>query len=181
MMGKKQKVAHEDDKILNVDASMQGNLVFKDAVNLKINGKFEGNLNTRGTLTIGEHAEVRADIRGEKITVEGHVVGDILAEKELKIISPGCVVGNVIAPIFVVTEGAILQGNVQMLPKDGKPEWLMSGGILTAEELARYLEVDASVIFEWANTGKIPAIRDGNNWRFERTKIDEWLASEKAK
>ena len=43
------------EKILDVDASMQGTLSFKDPVNLRINGKFEGKLQTKGSLTIGEH------------------------------------------------------------------------------------------------------------------------------
>ena len=33
------------EKILDVDASMQGTLSFNDPVNLRINGKFEGKLN----------------------------------------------------------------------------------------------------------------------------------------
>ena len=43
-------------KILDVDASMQGTLSFKDPVNLRINGRFEGRLITKGTLTIGDRA-----------------------------------------------------------------------------------------------------------------------------
>ena len=34
-----------EEKILDVDAAMQGSLTFKDPVNLRINGKFEGNWN----------------------------------------------------------------------------------------------------------------------------------------
>jgi len=41
------------EKILDVDASMQGTLAFKDPVNLRINGKFDGKLDTKGSLTIG--------------------------------------------------------------------------------------------------------------------------------
>ena len=59
MMGKRDK-KHEVEKTLDVDASMQGSLIFKDPVNLKINGRFEGTLNTKGNLMIGEHATVNA-------------------------------------------------------------------------------------------------------------------------
>ena len=48
----------QKEKVLDVDASMQGTLAFKDPVNLRINGKFEGRLETKGFLTIGEHAVV---------------------------------------------------------------------------------------------------------------------------
>ncbi len=57
------------DKILDVDASMQGTLSFNDPVNLRINGKFEGKLNTKGILMVGERADIAADIFGEYITI----------------------------------------------------------------------------------------------------------------
>ncbi len=42
----------EQKKILDVDASMQGSLTFRDPVNLRIHGKFEGSLDTKGQLTV---------------------------------------------------------------------------------------------------------------------------------
>ena len=36
------------EKWLEVDASMIGTLTFKDSVNLQINGRFEGTLDTKG-------------------------------------------------------------------------------------------------------------------------------------
>ena len=56
-MAKKERI---EDKILDVDARMQGTIIFKDPVNLRINGSFEGKLETRGRLTIGENARVGA-------------------------------------------------------------------------------------------------------------------------
>ncbi len=50
----------EQKKILDVDASMQGSLTFRDPVNLRINGKFEGSLDTKGELTVGENAHIQA-------------------------------------------------------------------------------------------------------------------------
>ena len=70
MMGKKDK-RHEAEKILDVDAAMQGSLIFKDPVNLRINGRFEGTLNTKGSLMIGENAVVDADISGDSIVIAG--------------------------------------------------------------------------------------------------------------
>ncbi|MCK4462992.1 MAG: polymer-forming cytoskeletal protein, partial [Candidatus Omnitrophica bacterium] len=80
------------EKILDVDASMQGTLSFNDPVNLRINGKFEGKLNTKGILMVGEHADIAADIVGEHITIAGKVSGNIKAYKELKVISPARIV-----------------------------------------------------------------------------------------
>jgi len=177
MMGRKDK-KHEVEKILDVDASMQGTLIFKDPVNLRINGRFEGTLNTKGNLMIGEHATVNADITGDVIVVAGKVNGNISAVKELKLISPACVVGDIKTPLLSVAEGAILEGNCRMLSKS-RHESTSGHGAMTPEELAKYLEVDTALVFEWANSGKLPGTRDGNSWRFDRTKVDEWVATEK--
>ena len=177
-MGKKGK--HEGDRILDVDASMQGSMVFKDAVNLRINGRFEGTLNTKGNLMIGEHSVVNADIIGESIVIAGKVNGTVQALKELKLIAPGCVVGDIRTPLLSVAEGAVFEGNCKMLSK-GKSEGGSRQNSMTPDELAKYLEVDTALVLEWVNTGKLPGSREGDIWKFDRTKVDEWVASGKIK
>jgi len=165
-----------DSKLLDVDASMQGSLTFKDPVNLRINGSFEGKLNTKGSLTIGENATVRADITGETIVVGGKITGSIVAQKELKILSRAHIVGDITTPVLSVESGAVIQGKCQMLNQSGKKRT-----VFNADEVAEYLEVEASNIVSWANSGKIPAFKEGNEWRFERISVDEWIAKERAK
>ena len=165
-----------EKKILDVDASMQGTLMFKDPVNLRINGNFEGKLDTKGSLTIGENASIRADINGDEIIISGKITGNIFASDSLKVLSSAHSVGDIITPRLSVETGAIIHGKCQMLTGAG-----LKGNILNIEELARYLEVEVSNILEWANSGKIPAFKEGNDWRFERPKIEEWIVKEKAK
>ena len=179
---KEEPVVKIEEKILNVDASMQGSLVFKDAVNLHINGKFEGNLNTKGSLTIGENAEVRADIVGENIKICGQVFGNVVASSSLSLSRNAHLEGDVRAPRLSMAEGAILQGKCKMDAKEAKVNRNTINQIMmTVEELAKYLEVDAGSILDWAQKGRIPAQKEGNNWKFDRTKVDTWIASEKIK
>jgi len=157
-----------EDKTLDVDASMQGSLVFKDAVNLRINGKFEGNLETRGNLTIGNTAVVAADIIGDNIIVGGRVRGHITAKERLTLLPSAIVEGDIYPAKLNIAEGAILEGKCFMLHD-----------FLNSEELARYLEVDLNSIMDWANSGKVPALKEGSDWKFERKAIDSWLAQGK--
>lgn len=168
------------EKVLDVDASMQGTLAFKDPVNLRINGKFEGKLETRGNLTIGEHATVKADINGDEITIAGRVNGDIKAKKSLKLIAPSRVVGDIKTPILIVEEGSVLEGFCNMTEKSEKAERNVAE-MLTLEEVSKFLEVEKNVVVEWADSGKLPATKDGPKWRFEKDKIEDWLTSEKIK
>ena len=180
MMGKRDK-KHEGERVLDVDASMQGSLSFKDPVNLHINGRFEGIMNTKGNLMIGEHALVNADITGESIIVAGKVNGNINAAKELKLIAPARVVGNITTPLLSIAEGAVFEGNSKMLAKASPGEGHRANLMMTPEELAKYLEVEVGVISEWVNSGKIPGMKEGDNWRFDRNRIDEWVAEGKIK
>ncbi len=157
-----------EDKIMDVDAAMQGTLSFKDHVNLRINGKFEGNLDVKGNLTIGPTAVVNADIVGDNIIVGGRVKGKIIARERLTLL-PSAIVEGEIRPVKLnIAEGAILEGRCLMLHD-----------FLNSEELARYLEVDLNSILEWANSGKIPGSKEGDSWKFERKAIDSWVASGK--
>jgi excisionase family DNA binding protein len=178
-----------EEKILDVNASMQGTLSFKEPVNLKINGHFEGMLDLRGNLTVGPKAVINANINGDDITIGGKVHGDINARVRLRILSTAQLVGNIRAPIVSVEEGASFHGNCHMAhpmktsaSSAGSTGGEAAGGdYLTIDELARFLEVDAAVVKDWARVGKIPALKEGDSWRFERSKIENWLVSEQLK
>jgi len=156
------------ERFLDVDAAMSGTLTFKDPVNLRINGKFEGTLETKGNLHIGPKANVDAHIIGDDITIAGRVKGDIVAKERLTLESGGQVRAEIKAARLVVYEGAVFDGKCSML-----------GDVLGVDELAQYLEVDTNSVLEWANSGKVPTFKEGDTWRFERKKIDEWIASGK--
>lgn len=49
--------------------------------------------------------------------------------------------------------------------------------LLTAKDIAKELQIPASTIYAWAKQGKIPCKRLHRLLRFEREKIDAWLAS----
>ncbi len=173
-MAKKEKDLEE--KILDVDASMQGTIAFKDPVNLRINGSFEGKLDTRGNLTIGENAKVKATIQGDRIIVVGKVTGDITATHSVSVIAPAMIQGNIVTPRLNVTEGAILEGQISMLnvrQTGDAPDVL-----LTLKDVAQYLEVEAKVVEEWAGKKRIPARLENGTWVFAKSAVDRWIQEE---
>ncbi len=179
LRNRKQK-GRELEKVLDVDASMQGTLKFRDPVNLRINGKFEGSLDTKGNLTIGEGAVVSAEIIGENIIIEGKVVGNITASDRLTLTSSALVTGDISTPILSVAAGAKFYGKCQMELK-AESNISKREDLLTVDEVARYLKIDTASVLEWANSDKIPALRDGDGWKFERVKVDKWISEEKIK
>jgi excisionase family DNA binding protein len=49
---------------------------------------------------------------------------------------------------------------------------------LTIEELAEHLKVSKETIYKMAKAKKIPSSKIGNQWRFNKDVIDQWLVSE---
>ena len=171
------------DKVLDVDASMQGTLTFRDPVNLRINGSFEGTLDTLGSLVIGEKASVKAKIKGEIVIIAGEVVGDVDASEELEVHSTGRLIGDVQTPSVVMEKGAVLQGQLDMIGSQSKASSRIKDkeNYMDADELASYLSVEKSLIQEWVANGKLPGIKDGSSWKFDKSKVDEWVASGRIK
>ena len=159
-----------EQKLIEINAEMKGTLSFSDPVNLRINGLFVGALETKGTLTVGETATVEAKITGENIIVAGKIQGDVVASKMLVLMPSAELLGNISTPKLNIVEGAIFEGQCRMLNE-----------VLSLDEVSRYLELDASSIIEMANAGTLPGTKTGEDWTFDRAKVDHWITLEKAK
>lgn len=112
-----------EENIINIEAGLQGNLKFTGPVNLKINGYFEGDLEAKGSLVIGEKADVKGKIvKGDSVMIAGKVKADIVCSRRLELFPSARVVGNVETPILVMNEGAILKGDCQMPLEEARGE-----------------------------------------------------------
>ena len=175
--GRKNSSNPDDEKIVEISAQMQGSLIFKDSINLKINGEFTGSLETKGMLSIGSAAVITANITGENIVIAGKIDGDIIAVKMLTLMPTAVLNGNITTPKLNIVEGAIFQGKCKMFEENEKP----GEDLLDIDEVAKYLEIDMNEIEDLAVSGKIPGTRSGDSWKFERAQIDHWAASGRVK
>ena len=99
------------DRIENVigpAASFSGELKCEGGV--RIDGVFQGSIETSGNVIIGEAAKVVADISGRNISVAGAVKGDIKANGRLEILSTGQVWGDISVESFLIDEGGFFNG-----------------------------------------------------------------------
>jgi len=125
-MFKRNKSKEQDKvikKVIEIESEMTGDLKFSTPVNLKINSKFKGTLETKGTLIIGEKAEVNAKtIQGEDINIFGKVTGDVISSTRLKLAASARVTGKIKTPVLIVDEGALVEGICQVPSIDEKLE-----------------------------------------------------------
>ena len=52
---------------------------------------------------------------------------------------------------------------------------------MTTKELAKYLRLHEITICKHAAEGKIPAVRVGKVWRFDKEAIDKWISKGQSK
>lgn len=90
--------------------------VLKDKENVRIDGKFEGEIQTEGMVIIGEEALVQANIRAKAVDIGGKVIGDISCEGRVELFSSGSLEGKIRASDLTIAEGAFFNGECNMTP-----------------------------------------------------------------
>src|SRR5580692_11636629 len=110
------------DEVQRVVAWVGKSVVFKgdlsSSEDMTIDGRVEGTVKLRDHgLTIGPHAEIRADIIAKTVTVRGAVMGTITAGDMVFVSETGSVEGDIISPRFALADGAVLRGRVDTLTR----------------------------------------------------------------
>lgn len=113
------KKRDEINAFLGKNTEFEGKLSFTGAV--RIDGRFKGEIESEGTLIVGESAQVESDVHISRIIISGEFKGNISAKTRIEIHAPGRVFGNLQAPVVVIDEGVIFEGNCRML-EDNRPE-----------------------------------------------------------
>lgn len=98
--------------LLGKGTSFDGKLFFEGTV--RIDGKFSGEVETKGLLVIGDEAYVNARISAETIIIRGEYHGNITASKAIEIRGKGKLYGDIHTPSLIVDEGVIFEGNCIM-------------------------------------------------------------------
>jgi cytoskeletal protein CcmA (bactofilin family) len=94
---------------LSRGVSIKGSVKFLNE--LLIDGEVEGTIDSTGTLTLGEHARIRGDIRTKSVKVRGTVEGNIFVTERCEL-QAGCTLrGDVEAPRLMVDENATFLGS----------------------------------------------------------------------
>jgi cytoskeletal protein CcmA (bactofilin family) len=87
---------------------------------ITVQGKVKGNIIVSTTLTIGKSGKVQADIKASIVRIIGEAWGNIIASDKVEILSQGRYTGNIQSQKLVVSDGAILNGNINQDAKNPK-------------------------------------------------------------
>lgn len=109
-----------NDSLLSADASFNGSISFKSF--LRIDGRFEGKVNSKGTLFVGKNGVVKADIRVGNIVVEGKIHGNVQAAEKVDLRQSAQLFGDIKANKLIIAEGVSFVGKCDVNPTGEKVE-----------------------------------------------------------
>lgn len=97
-----------------------GKLTFEGTV--RIDGKIDGEIFSKGTLIIGPGADIKAKINVDTVIISGNVNGNVTARKKIELRAPAKLKGNMLTPSLVIEEGVMYEGNCRMEKNIGDHE-----------------------------------------------------------
>lgn len=86
---------------------------------LVIKGSVEGTVDLADhEVTVGDTGNVKADIKGKTVIINGEVTGDVSGAEKVVISKTGRVRGNIVSPRMMLEDGAVFKGSIDMDPGD---------------------------------------------------------------
>ncbi|MGE4421728.1 MAG: polymer-forming cytoskeletal protein [Pseudodesulfovibrio sp.] len=114
----------EINAFLGAGTNYHGKLHFQGAV--RIDGNFQGEVVSEGTLVIGQDAVVDGQVKVGQLVLSGRIKGEVEAKNKVVLHKTANLQGNIRTPVLVVEEGAVLEGELVMGSLDtvtnAKPE-----------------------------------------------------------
>lgn len=107
---KEKRKLPDEEKItgfFDSNTTMKGELSFRGS--FRIDGYFEGKINSEAVLIIGDEAKVKAEIEVGICVIRGEMQGTVKAKEKIEIHDKGRVTGILITPRLMVEEGAFLE------------------------------------------------------------------------
>jgi cytoskeletal protein CcmA (bactofilin family) len=104
--------AGEVHTLLGKGSEFEGKLSFEGQV--RIDGRYSGQIATKDTLVIGEGAKVNAEIQAGTVIVNGQVEGNIKATVMVELHPPARVRGSIESPALSIDKGVIFEGTCKM-------------------------------------------------------------------
>ena len=111
-------VAPRKESLIAADITIEGKI--EGGGSVRIAGKFKGDVNVQGDLTIESGAKLMGAVRADKVTIAGELEGNVEQATLVDLQHTGVVMGDVKAGSLTVAAGARLRGQAEFGWDDGK-------------------------------------------------------------
>ena len=96
------------ESLIAADVTIEGKI--EGAGHVRIAGRFKGDVNVQGNVTIEQGAHVTGQVNAATIVVSGEVQGNINASARVELLETGMINGDVKAAVLTVAAGSRMRG-----------------------------------------------------------------------
>jgi len=111
---------------LTIEGKIEGN------GNLRIAGKFKGDITVQGDLTVEKGARLTGGVRARRVVIAGELEGNIEGAQQVELQQGGVLVGDVKAGAMTVAPGARMRGQADFGWNDKAGDGATTGGFTAA-------------------------------------------------
>ncbi|HLT30379.1 MAG TPA: polymer-forming cytoskeletal protein [Myxococcaceae bacterium] len=104
--------AGELSSLLGKGSEFEGKLAFEGQV--RIDGKFSGQISTKDVLVIADGAKVSAEVSAGTVIIHGQFEGNIHATQLVELKTPARVKGTIETPALAMDRGVVFEGSTKM-------------------------------------------------------------------
>ena len=97
------------ESLIAADVTIEGKI--EGAGHVRIAGRFKGDVNVQGNVTIEQGAHVTGQISAATVIVSGEVHGNVNASSRVELLETGAINGDVKAAVLTVAAGSRMRGN----------------------------------------------------------------------
>ena len=97
------------ESLIAADVTIEGKI--EGAGHERIAGRFKGDVNVQGNVTIEQGAHVTGQIFAATVMVSGEVHGNVNASSRVELLETGAINGDVKAAVLTVAAGSRMRGN----------------------------------------------------------------------
>ncbi len=97
------------ESLIAADVTIEGKI--EGAGHVRIAGRFKGDVNVQGNVTIEQGAHVTGQIAAATVIVSGEVHGNVQASSRVELLESGSINGDVKAAVLTVAAGSRMRGN----------------------------------------------------------------------
>ena len=100
------------DTVIGKGTMVNGRVVAEGLI--RIDGRFEGDLQSNGDVIIGEGGIAVADVKGRHLTIAGELQGDVKLTGRLELTASGKLLGDITVDSLVIRDGGTFKGQCEM-------------------------------------------------------------------
>ena len=99
------------ESLIASDITIEGKI--EGSGHVRIAGRFKGDVNVQGDLTIEKDAKLNGAVRAKKVTVAGELEGNIDAAAQVELQQSGVLIGDLKAGSLTVAAGSRMRGQAE--------------------------------------------------------------------